>query len=155
MATITVRAKKREWEKRWQLVTLVAAAAYTANAVGDIYYVGDYDNMVLILSVTASATAAGDTLDVKLDGSWNGTNFYNMGEFTQQAGDGAAVVEMMQFAKGLVVADPDALLVITADAGATVVRPSMCPPYLRATSEITRANGVDDAFTFSVIAYIQ
>ena len=156
MATVTVRGKK-QWFRGWQPVTFLALAARTSltDGVGDIFDVGDWDNMVVILRITASATDAGDVLDVKLDGSWDGSVFFNMGEFTQQAGNGSAAAEMMQFRKGAVVADADALLVLTADAGATVVRPSMCPPYLRVTTTIARVTGVDESHTFSVIAYIQ
>ena len=161
MSTIIVRGKKM-WEEGWQPVTLLAGVALTSltDGVGDTYYVGDYDNMVVLLEITADDTQAADKLDVKLDGSWDNVTFYNMGEFTQAAGDAGATVavpvcEMMQFVKGLVIADPDALLVITADAGATVVRPSMCSPYLRVTSTITRANGTDEAFSFTVKAYVQ
>ncbi len=157
MATVVVRSKK-PWFRGWQPVTFLALAARdsTTDGVGDVFDVGDWDNMVLILAITASATDAGDTLDVKIDGSWDGSVFYNMGEFTQRAGNaGAAAAEMMQFRKGAVVADPDALLILTADAGVTVVRPSMCPPYLRVTSTIVRITGVDESHTFSVIAYIQ
>ena len=157
MATVLVRAKK-QWYRGWQTVTFLELAARdsTEDGVGDIFDVGDWDNMVVILDIDASLTDAGDTLDVKLDGSWDGTIFYNMGEFTQRAGNaGAPAAEMMQFRKGGVVADEDALLVLTADAGVTVVRPSMCPPYLRVTSAIARVTGVDESHTFSVIAYIQ
>lgn len=154
MTTIIERGKK-EWHLGWQEVILVPSAAFVANGVGDVYYVGDYDNLAVILAITASATAANDVLDVKLDGSWDNVTFYNMGEFTQQAGDGSAAAEMMQFRKGAVVADPDALLVITADAGATVTRPSMCPPYLRVTYTLVDGGGGDTEHSFSVKAYVQ
>ena len=150
------------WEEGWQPVTLLPLLlrVSTTDGAGDVFYVGDYDNLTVILEIQHDATQAADKLDVKIDGSWDNITFYNMGEFTQADGDAGAsvatpVAEMMQFAKGHVVADPDVLLVITADAGATVTRPSMCPPFLRATSTITRANGADEEFTFSVIAYVQ
>ena len=156
MATVVKRGRK-QWFRGWQPVTLLAAAARnsTTDGAGDILDVGDYDNMGVILAITASATDAGDTLDVKIDGSWDGVTFYNMGEFTQQAGNGSAAAEMMQFRKGGIVADEDAILVLTSDAGATVIRPSMCPPYIRATSTIARVTGVDEEHTFSVKAYVQ
>ena len=161
MSTIIARGKK-EWFRGWQPVTLLPLLLRisTTDGAGDVFDVGDYDNMVVILEIQHDATEAADKLDVKIDGSWDNVTFYNMGEFTQAAGDAGAsvatpVAEMMQFRKGGVVADEDALLVITADAGATVTRPSMCPPFLRATSTITRANGTNEEFTFSVIAYVQ
>lgn len=150
------------WEEGWQAVTLLAGVALTSvtDGAGDVYFVGDYDNMVVLLEITADDTEAADLLDVKLDGSWDNVTFYNMGEFTQALGNAGAsvaapVCEMMQFRKGGVSVDEDALLVLTADAGATVTRPSMCPPFLRVTSEITRANGTNEAFSFTVKAYVQ
>ena len=156
MATVIARGKK-QWFRAWQMVTLLALAARTSltDGASDIFYVGDYDNMVVILEITSSATDAGDVLDVKIDGSWDLVTWYNLGEFTQQAGNGSAASEMMQFRKGGVVADEDAILVLTSDAGATVVRPSMCPPYIRATSTIARVTGTDESHTFSVIAHVQ
>ena len=155
MSTIIVRGKKM-WEEGWQAVTLVASAEQeVGTVVSDIFYVGDYDNLTVILAITASADVAGDTLDVHLEGSYDGTTFYSMGEFTQQAGNGSAAAEMMQFRKGAVVADEDALLVITADAGVTVTRPSLCAPYLRVTSVVVDAGAHAEAHTFSVKAYVQ
>jgi hypothetical protein len=155
MADVIVRGKKM-WENAWQPVTILALAARNSVSDGasDNIYVGDYDNLVVILEITASATDAGDTLDVKLDGSWDGTTYYNMGEFTQQAGNGSAASEIMFFSKGRA-EDPNAILVATSDAGATVIRPGMCPPWLRATSVIARVTGVDEEHTFSVLAYVQ
>ena len=158
MATVIVKDKKPYHMGRWTEIVFVAAAAYTSltDGVGDIFFVGDYDNLVLILDITASATDAADVLDVKLDGSWDNVTYYNLGEFTQRAGNaGAPAAEMMQFRKGGIVADEDALLVLTADAGATVIRPSMCPPYLRVTTTIARVTGTDESHTFSVKGYVQ
>lgn len=155
MSTIIARGKK-EWFRGWQTVILMASAIHLVEAsnVGDVYYVGDYENLLVILATTDAKTDAGDTLDVKIDGSWDNVTFYNMGEFTQKAGNAANVTsEMMQFRAGAVVADPDALLVITADAGAAVTRPSMCPPFLRITDTVTETN--DASHTFSVKAYVQ
>ena len=159
MSTIIARGQK-QWFRGWQPVTLVASAAYPDQVLTaeDIYYVGDFDNLTVILEVTADKTDAGDTLDVLLDGSWDGVNFYNMGEFAQQLGNagvsaGSPAVEMMQFRKGGIVADEDAILALTAVAGAGVTRPSMCPPFLRVSVLVTETN--DSEFTFSVKAYVQ
>lgn len=154
MATVKERGRK-EWFRGWQKVTLRALAALqvTAGEVSNIFEVGDYDNLVILQRITSSATDATDTLDTKIDGSWDGVNFFNMGEFTQQAGNGSARTEMMQFSKGRA-EDPNAIVDITADAGAAVTRPSMCPPFLRTTSVVVDANA-DASHTFEVIAYIQ
>jgi len=157
MATLIKRGKKPEGLGRWEPITFLPLLLRTSltDGVGDIFDVGDWDHLTLILAITVSATDAGDTLDVKLDGSWDGSIFYNMCEFTQQAGTGSAAVEMFQFRSGGIVAYEDAVLVITADCGAAVSRPSMCPPYLRVTTTIARVTGTDEAHTFSVIGYFQ
>ncbi len=77
-----------------------------------------------------------------------------MGEFTEQAGNGSARTEIMLFAKGLA-ADVDAIVNITGDAGAAVIRPGMLPPFIRTTSVVVRDTGADEEHTFSVIAYVQ
>ena len=156
MTTIIARGKK-EWFRGWQAVTLLADAIYTTCAanVADIYYVGDYDNLVVIIDKSASGVAAGDTLEIVLDGSWDGVNFYNMGESSAMAGNVNVIVEMMQFRKGGIVADEDAILSLTADAGAGVTRPSMCPPFLRITYTLTDGGGADTTHTFGIIAYVQ
>ena len=156
MATVIARGKK-QWFRAWQAVTLLASAARdsTTDGAGDIYYVGDYDDLVVILTCTNAQTDAGDVLDVKLDGSWDGTTFINMGEFTQRAGTAANdATEIMLFHKGRA-DDPNAIIVVTAAAGATVIRPGLCPPFLRITSTIARVTGVDESHTFGVMAYMQ
>ena len=155
MSTIIARGKK-QWHKAWQAVTLIPLVTSTADVVGDIYYVGDYDNLTVIFVADNAATAANDILAVILDGSWDGSTFYNMGRFTDVAGDaGAASQEMMQFRKGGVSVDEDAILVLTAACAATVVRPSMCPPFLRVTYTITDGGGADSSHDVLVTAYVQ
>ena len=156
MAKVVKREKKPYHMGRWDVVILRASSelAESAGEISDVFFLGDYDNLTIVQDITASATIAGDTLDTKIDGSWDGTNFFNMGEFTQQAGNGSARTEIMQFAKGLA-ADVDAIVDITGDAGVAVVRPGMIPPYIRTTSVVVRDTGVDEAHTFSVTAHVQ
>ena len=156
MSTVVKREKKPYHMGRWDKVVLRASSALTESAgeVSNIFNMGDYDNLTIIQDITASATDAGDTLDTKIDGSWDGTNFFNMGAFTQQAGNGSARTEVMYFAKGLA-ADVDAIVDITGDAGAAVIRPGMVPPFIRTTSVVVRITGVDESHTFSIIAYVQ
>lgn len=57
-----------------------------------------YTEMVVTLDVTASATAAGDLLDVYVDTSFDGgTTWVNIGRFTQVLGDGGAKKFIMSF----------------------------------------------------------
>lgn len=57
-----------------------------------------YTEMVVVLDVTAAATAAGDTLDVYIDTSFDGgTTWVNIGHFTQVLGNGGAKKFVMAF----------------------------------------------------------
>jgi hypothetical protein len=113
---------------------------------------GERRRFLIVNAITASATDAGDTLDVYVDFSLNGTVWYNAVHFTQQAGNGAARTEYA-------VLDPSdpgvAVINVTADAAAGAVRPSLFGPYMRARWAIVDGapgNG-DQSHTFSVIAY--
>jgi hypothetical protein len=142
----------------WEAVTLLASAEHTqeTNAAGAAVQVGDINKAIIVLDITASATDAGDTLDVYIDVSWDGgTTWYNAVHFTQQAGDGSAVKEMAMLDAAQYATDPDAVLAITADAAAGVVRQGLVGPLMRVRSTVARVTGTDEAHTFSVEAYIQ
>lgn len=73
-------------------VVLSASAAKTATSTGTtaITGYGCYTSAVFELDVTAAATAAGDTLDVFIQTSVDGTNYVDIVAFTQVLGDGGA-----------------------------------------------------------------
>ncbi len=48
-----------------------SALAESAGEVSNIFDIGDYDNLTIVQDITASATIAGDTLNTKIDGSWD------------------------------------------------------------------------------------
>ncbi len=134
-----------------ETITLAASAARTANgSATGVFVGGERRRFVVVNAITASATAAADTLDVFVDFSLDGTTYYNAIHFTQQAGDGAARTEFA-------VLDPanpgTAVVDITADAAAAAVRPALFGPYVRARWEAVDGGGADTSHTFSVIAY--
>jgi len=105
------------------------------------------------LDITASATEAGDTLDVYLDVSLDGSTWLNAVHFPQQAGNGAA-------AKYFAVLDPSSpgtsTVAVSSDASAGTVRPALWGPYLRARWAIADVTTVGNAsHTFSLVAYVQ
>jgi len=108
--------------------------------------------LVVLLSITASAADAGDTLDVYVDVSLDGSNWLNAIHFTQQAGNGSA-------AKEWAVLDPSApgtsVVAATSDAASGAVRPSLCGPYVRARWAIVDSGDGDQSHTFSVTAWGQ
>lgn len=136
-----------------ETITLAASAARTANGNGTAVQInGERRRFIVVNRITASATDAGDTLDVYVDFSLDNTVWYNAVHFTQQAGNGAARTEYA-------VLDPSnpgtAVINVTADAAAGAVRPALFGPYIRARWAIVDgAPGAgDQSHTFSVIAY--
>lgn len=150
-------SKKRK-EHAWTVIELLASAEHTveANAVGAAVRLPDVQKMLVLLSVTASATDAADVLDVFIDVSWdNGTSWLNAIHFAQQAGNGAAKKELAALSADADATDPDATLAVTADAAAGVIRQPLLGPLVRVRSTVVRDTGTDEAHTFSVYAYVQ
>ncbi len=132
-------------------MTLAASAARVASGNGASAFVGgEHKRFIVVNAIMASATAAGDTADVYVDFSLDGTTWYNAVHFTQQAGNGAARPEYA-------VLDPSApgavTIDVTTDAASGVTRPSLFGPYLRARRVLVDGGGGDTSHTFSVIAY--
>jgi hypothetical protein len=149
--------QKPNGQGHWEIVELLASAAHTqeTNSRGASVDVGDWDKAIIILDITASATDAGDTLDVYVDISWDGgTNWYNAIHFTQQAGNASAKVEMASL-NAAVANAPGGDLQINANAASGVVRASMCGPLISVRSTVARVTGTDESHTFSVFGYFQ
>lgn len=132
-------------------ITLAASAARTAGANGTAVFVGgERKRFVVVNRITASATDAGDTLDVYVDFSLDNSVWYNAVHFTQQAGNGAARTEYA-------VLDPSnpgtSVINVTTDAAAAAVRPALFGPYIRARWAIVDSGNGNSSHTFSVIAY--
>ncbi len=134
-------------------ITLRASAAATvvAGATGTVQSgLGRFRRWIFLLDITASATEAGDTLDVYVDVSLDGTTWVNAVHFTQQAGNGAAKKE-------IAILDPAApgtsVIVSTSDAASGAVRPSAWGEYMRARWTVVEANANANAsHTFAVTA---
>ncbi len=134
-----------------EAITLAASAARTAGANGTAVFLGgERQRFVFLLSVTASATDAGDTLDVYIDWSLDNVTWLNGGHFGQQAGNGAAKKEWMTF-------DPTnpgtSSIAVTSDAAAGAVRPGVLGPYVRARWAIADSGDANQSHTFSVVGY--
>lgn len=137
-----------------ETITLAASAARTASANGTAVQInGERRRFIIVNRITASATDAGDTLDVYVDFSLDNTTWYNAVHFTQQAGNGAARTEYA-------VLDPSnpgtSVINVTADAAAAAVRPALFGPYIRARWAMVDGGGdANTSHTFSVIAYAE
>ena len=132
--------------------TLAASAARTAGANGSwVYFGGERTRFVFLLDITASATDAGDTLDVYIDVSFDGTNSVgNAAHFTQQAGNGAAASEYAVLDAS---APGASVIAVTSDAAAAAVRPSLFGAYYRARWAIVDSGDANSSHTFSVTGY--
>jgi len=69
---------------------ILASAARTSTGTGDAVVLDGFAALVLQLDVTAAATDAGDTLDVFLQTTVDGTNWVDIHHFTQVVGNGGA-----------------------------------------------------------------
>ena len=128
--------------------TVVAGALSTAIDLG-----GERKRVVAVLDITASATDAGDTLDVYIDWSIDNAIWYNAVHFTQKAGNTAAIREFAV----LDPSNPPATVTnVTADAASGVVRPEVFGRYIRGRYTVVEFAGVGVAsHTFSLKAYAQ
>lgn len=135
-----------------ELVVLAASAARTADGTGLwVPVLGERVQFSWLLGITASATAAGDTLDVYIDVSFDGVNSAgNVVHYTQQAGDGAAASELAIVGASAI---STSTTVITSDAAAAEVRQGFTGPYWRARWAIVDGGGGDSSHTFSVSGY--
>lgn len=67
-----------------------ATGAVTASGTA-VHIPATHSGMAFVLNVTAAATAAGDTLDVKVQCRLDGTNWTDVVAFTQVLGNGGAL----------------------------------------------------------------
>ena len=153
MSLIIAKGQKTH-ELAFEPIVLLAEAVHVveANAVGDTMDLGDWDTILVILDITASATDAGDTLDVFVDVSLEGTTWYNAIHFTQQAGNGSPKKEIAAVNAGWY---PTAVVDVTADAASAAVRPGMIGRFVRVRSTVVRLTLEDESHTFSVQAYVR
>lgn len=138
---------------RCRALTLAASAARTVGASGTaVAGVDPFNRYVVVCDITASATDAGDTLDVYVDVSLDGTKWLNAIHFTQQAGNGAAKTMMA-------ILDPSnpgtSVFNMTSDAASGVTRPAAFGRYMRARWAIVDSGNGDQSHTFSVTALAQ
>ncbi len=136
-----------------RLLELAALAARTADGNGvPVTGLGYGKRYLLLCDIIDSAHEAGDTLDVYVDVSLDGSTWLNAVHFTQQAGNGAARKEFAV----LDPSNPGAVVVdVTADAIAGAVRPALFGLQMRARWVIADSGDGDSAHTFRVMGCSQ
>jgi len=130
-------------------VTLLAATTTAVGAVTatstPVSIPGQPRAMAFVLDVTAAATDAGDTLDVKVQCRLDGTNYVDVCSFTQVLGNGGALKHV-----GKINADIAQAMFADAALAAGSVRNLQGEVY---RVSYTQADADNDAsFTFSVTA---
>lgn len=135
--------------------TLAASEARTADGDGSAVQIltplGEPERgMAFVLDVTAAATEAGDTLDVKIQTKMDGTNWVTVGAFTQVVGNGGAKRHFLK----IVNTEPQAAFENATDLAAGSIRHLFGKEW-RASWVIADASTDNASFTFSVTAIPQ
>lgn len=139
-----------------QILTLKSSGAQTAGTVNGtgVTFAKAWTEAMVMLNVTAAATASNDTLDVYIDTSPDGgTTWVNVGHFTQVLGNGGA----KKFVMALKNDNPGASAVIdvTSDASAGATRQYGIADRLRYRGVVVDPTGSDGSFTYAVTAFVK
>ena len=129
----------------------IHAAATTVTGTGVVFKQA-WKTALVVLSVTAAATAVGDTFDVYIDTSPDGgTTWLNVGHFTQVLGNGGAKT----FTMALSADNPGTSSVtnVTSDCAAGVTRQFGICDRLRYRSVVASASA--PSFTFGIKAFLK
>lgn len=138
-----------ENKKVHDVATVLAATTTAAGAVdtqGDAKRLPAVANgLIFILNVSAAATDAADTLDVKVQTKLDGTNWYDVVSFTQCLGNGGAKVHVAK-----IVADAAEAMFANADLAAGSIRNLFGDEWRVAYVQVDA--DTDASFTFTVTA---
>lgn len=140
-----------------QAATLLASATRivaVANEAGTaVANLAAAKRALILLDVTATAGAAGDTLSVYIDMLGpDGATWINAGRFTTVAGNSAAIKHWMSLSE---IAAPAATTFdVSADCAAGVTKPYVWGSQMRARYTLLDAGAHGQSVTFSVTALI-
>ena len=131
----------------------VATTAEASNTSSSISGVGGFGQAMILLDLTAAATEAGDTLDVYIDTTPDGTNWVNVIHFAQMLGNGGAKQFWAVLDRGTA---GTATFVSATDAAVSVVRPAMFCDQLRVRyTTVDAATTGNLGFVFSVKGFFK
>ena len=131
-------------------VVIQASGTKTATGTGSAVTSKPARNAVFQLDVTAGGTDAGDTLDVAVETTIDGTNWFPIVAFTQVIGTAAAKRHIAKVSNDLT----QAMFEAAATLAAGSVRNILGQQY-RARWTIVNTSTVDVTFTFSVTALLE
>ncbi len=132
-------------------LVLLASAARTETGTGDAVLLPDgFEVLVLQCELTAAATDVGDTLDVFVQTTIDGTTWLDIAHFTQMLGNGGAKRFISKVSSSLSLTEYETGTAL----GAAAVRHIFGSQY-RVRWDITDAGTDNASFTFSVKANAQ
>ncbi len=105
--------------------------------------------LIIQLDVTVAATEVDDILAVWLQGSVDGTNYYDIGRFADVLGNGGAKRYIMNLQR-MSLAESDIVTPTDAAMAASTVNYGALPSDLRLKWTVTDAGADNASFTFSV-----
>lgn len=130
--------------------TLLASAARTASGVSDEFTVPNGTQAIMVQeNVTAAATEVDDILAMWLQGSLDGTTFFDIGRFADVLGNGGAKKVIMVISRKAA-AETELLTGTDASMAASTVTQGPFPDLLRVKYTVTDAGADNASFTFSV-----
>lgn len=135
------------------MLTLVASAARTADGNSGPLTPVRHPELLrsarFLLDVTAAATDVGDTLDVYVQQTYDGTNYTDLAHFTQVLGNGGAKKYIAEWFRDLT---PESEMRAPADASmaAGVLQGGKIGTAIRVKWVIVDAGTANVSFTFSV-----
>lgn len=127
--------------------SLLASAAKTETGTGDAVLLEGFEVLEFQLDVTVAATEVGDTLDVYVQTTIDGTNWIDIVHFTQVVGNGGAKRYISKISASLALTEFE----VGTALGAAAVRHLVGAQY-RVRWAITDAGSDNASFTFSVKA---
>ncbi len=128
-------------------LVLLPSAARTVSGVGEPVTLEGLSALLLQLDVTATATDAGDTLDVYVQTTIDGTNWIDFKHFTQVSGTAVSKRLISKLVIDVIQADFDNGAVLLGGVGRNIFG-----EQYRVRWDIEESGSANAAFTFSVTA---
>jgi hypothetical protein len=126
---------------------LLASAARTTTGTGDEFLLEGMSALTLQCNLTAAATEVGDTLDVFVQTTIDGTNWVDVYHFTQMLGNGGAKRYFGKLLFDAALTEFENAATLAAAGGRAIFG-----DRYRVRWAITDAGSVNASFTFSVTA---
>lgn len=129
--------------------TILASAARIAAGTQAFSLPEDVKAAIIQLDVTAAATEVDDILAMWVQGTVDGTNYYDIGRFADVLGNGGAKRFLMNLQR-VSLAESDIVTPTDASMAAGTVNYGVLPSDLRLKWTVTDAGADNASFTFAV-----